>query len=372
MASDARSPSDPVDAPPGLAGDVAALDFFQALRRLECAHRDRPRLGEAAHASEEPVRLAQDPSLAFQSWTLASYQAADERHMARLAVGFFGAFGPNGPLPLHLTEYAQQRSRNAHDPTFASFVNLFHHRLLLLFYRAWASARPALSHDRVDDDRFAAYTGALGGLGYTRRRSARDSLDQFALYMAGHFASGARHAEGLEKLVSAYFRIPVRVEEFTGEWLAIPDDYTWKLGLARFGELGSRADGGAATGAGRLGLGTRLGRRTYERQFKFRLVLGPLRRQDYDRFMPDGDFVRPLMRLVERYAGLELSWDVRLVLEKPDQRPTRLDGSSQLGRSSHLVRRAQADDRPFQDLIFTPLDKAPPWQRSAAKRPSAS
>ena len=32
-------------------------DFFQALRRLECAYADRPRLGTSVRAADDPVHL---------------------------------------------------------------------------------------------------------------------------------------------------------------------------------------------------------------------------------------------------------------------------------------------------------------------------
>ena len=50
------------------------FDLFQALRRVECAFPDRPRLGEALHAAEEPVRLAQEPSLAFAVSVIAALE----------------------------------------------------------------------------------------------------------------------------------------------------------------------------------------------------------------------------------------------------------------------------------------------------------
>jgi type VI secretion system protein ImpH len=345
MAHDAGTPPGPLGATPTAADELFALDFFQALRRIEAAHRDKPRLGRAAHAADEVIRLGQQPGLAFNGSTLASFSAEDTGP-ARLLVTFFGVFGPNGPLPLHLTEYARQRSSHAHDHTFSEFANIFHHRLLLLFYRAWANARPTVSHDRPEDDSFAGYVGALSGGNATPKRQNVDSIEQFAMYMAGHFASQSRHVEGLTKLVSSYFRVPVQVEEFVGEWLTIPDSCTWRLQPVQ-----------AFPGIGQLGRGTRIGRRVYERQHKFRLVLGPLERHDYDRFMPGGAFQASLIRLVARYVGQDLSWDVRLVLHEPDRKPIRL-GLARLGRDTHLVRQAAQSARPFQDYIFSPITQA--------------
>src|ERR1700753_3507611 len=90
-----------------------AFDFHVALRRLECAYRDRPRFGTALRPADEPIRLGQDPSIAFAPAELAGYAAATEDTPARLFIAFLGMFGPNGALPMHLTEFARDRIRNA-------------------------------------------------------------------------------------------------------------------------------------------------------------------------------------------------------------------------------------------------------------------
>ena len=115
-------------------------DFYQTLRRMECLYDGKPRWGEALRPVDEPVRLGQDPDLSFAPAPLASFERRGKT--PRLQVRLFGLFGPNGPLPLHLTEFARERLRLAGDPTFSRFLAIFHHRFLALFYRAWAQAQP--------------------------------------------------------------------------------------------------------------------------------------------------------------------------------------------------------------------------------------
>ena len=123
----------------------------------------------------------------------------------RLAVNFFGLFGPNGPLPLHLTEYARNRLRAESDPTLVRFIDLFHHRMLTLFYRVWAAAQPTVSFDRPETDRFALYVGSLFGLGMPSLRN-RDAFPDLArLHYAGQLACQTRHPDGLNAMISDYF-----------------------------------------------------------------------------------------------------------------------------------------------------------------------
>ncbi len=85
----------------------------------------------------------------------------------------FGLFGPNGPLPVHLTEYARERIYHHQDTSLRAFADLFHHRLALLFYRAWADAQPTVSLDRADNRRFEDYLSSLIGMGQPGQQEQR-------------------------------------------------------------------------------------------------------------------------------------------------------------------------------------------------------
>ena len=105
---------------------------------------------------------------------LANFKPGTGTKADYLAGFFFGLFGPNGPLPLHLSEYAKDRERLYHDSTFRAFADIFHHRMMSLFYRAWADAQPTVAMDRPDEDRFARYAGAVFGLCAAGDRTSRD------------------------------------------------------------------------------------------------------------------------------------------------------------------------------------------------------
>jgi type VI secretion system protein ImpH len=168
-----RDPADPVsdtaadagvDAAAAVLRDMAAAphkyDFFHALRLIEALHPAKPRLGQARRPVDEPIRLGQAADLSFAASSISRIALADRSGRPRVEVRFFGLFGPNGPLPLHMTSYARERQLHHHDDTFARFADWFHHRLLLLFYRAWAQAQPTVSLDRPNEDRFADYVGS--------------------------------------------------------------------------------------------------------------------------------------------------------------------------------------------------------------------
>jgi type VI secretion system protein ImpH len=315
------------------------FDFFETLRRFECVHPASSRLGRAPRPVDEPIRLAQEPSLGFAPSAVASFTPPAFGRPARLGVHFLGLLGPNGPLPLHLTEYARDRSRNAGDFALVRFLDVFHHRILSLFYRAWADSQPTVSLDRPKEDRFATYLGSLLGLGTPSVRNRDEFPDRAKLYFAGRFAAQPRNCEGLTAIVGAFFNLPVKVEEFAGEWLALPREARWRLGRS--------------SQAGALGQSTVAGARTWQRQSKFRIVFGPLGEDDFQSLLPGGTRLRRLVALVRNYTGDSLNWDVRLHLATGVRRPFHLGQSSWLGWNAWLGRCPQGARR--QDVILNPL-----------------
>lgn len=326
---------DPVDIERLLAEQAAGMDFFQAVRLLENAHPDKPRVGASLRPRDDAVRFGQDPSLAFEPTAVRGFTPANARGRARLAVNFIGLLGPNGPLPLHLTEYARERARNQGDQTMAAFLDVFHHRIISLFYRARAASEPAISLDRQEADRFADYVGSLFGIGSPALRG-RDEIGDFAkLHFAGLMANQRRPAAGLVTILRAYFKVPVEIEQFVGHWMRIPLDGQTRIGMNDRGN--------------RLGTSAVLGRKVWDCQHKFRLVIGPLDYEDYQRMLPGGASMQRLLAWVRNYAGLVLDWDVRLIL-KQEQVPRLALGGRRLGWTTYLAS-APAQRDPDQLLI---------------------
>lgn len=308
--------------------------LFAALRLIEQAFAESPRLGESRKAADDPVRLGQAPHLSFAPCDVAQLTHAAEGalHLEQFS---FGVFGPNGALPLHLTELAYERRRHKEDATVVDFINLFQHRLTSLFYRAWAESEPAVSLDRPDCDRFRTYVGALIGIAPDSARDADSVPDYAKLSRAGLFAAQPRSAEGLEAVLADYFGIEVEVRQFVGSWLEIPDDLQCRLGGTEAAALGSNATLGAAT---------------WQCQHKFEIVLGPLPHAMFANFLPGAAGLAELQSLVRLYTNDEWEWQVRLLLRDVEIPGSRLDGANPLGWTSWLgERRAHAADVVIQE-----------------------
>lgn len=336
--------------PPDGAGAVAAagsdaalvqnphgFELFAALRLLERAHPGRPGLGLSSRPAEDAVRLRQPPSLAFAAGDVSTYTPGTADAPAVLDTPVLGLFGPNGPLPLHLTEYAIERAQNARDTTFAAFADVFHHRILSLFYRAWADAQPAVQAERCGDDRFSRQLGALAGL--RPMRAGDDPVVGHALrHVAGRLLSQVRNPEGLRDLLQLAFDVPVDIVGFIAEWMPLPDESRLRLGRRHVSGLGTTAV---------------IGVHVRGAQHRFRVRLGPLDAARFRAFLPGGAALDELGSLVRGYVGDGQAWDVQLVLHAGDVPAMRLGLAGRLGLDSWLGRRAW-DLEDAGDVIVRP------------------
>jgi type VI secretion system protein ImpH len=310
-----------------LAAAPYRYDFYQTMRRLECLYDDKPRWGRALRPIDEPIRLGQDPDLSFAPAPLASF-GADGGRAPRLQVRLFGLFGPNGPLPIHLTEYARERLQHAGDPTLSRFLDIFHHRFLALFYRAWAQAQPSVSHDRPKEDRFTVFAGAFVGTAPGAFRD-RDSVpDLGKLFHVAALIRQVRNRDGLSRILEDFFGVPVRIEEFVAHWLRLAPHERTRIAV-----------GGATLGAGAV-----VGSRAWDRQHKFRIHFGPLTLDEYESFLPGGAPLQKLVDWVRLYLCFELDWDLRLILKRDEVPRLTLGGGRRLGWTTWLGRRRTPTD----------------------------
>ncbi|WP_233888756.1 type VI secretion system baseplate subunit TssG [Paraburkholderia flagellata] len=326
-----------------LAAAPYLYDFFQVMRRIEALTPHLPRLGTAARSAEEPLRLTQDVSLAFAPAALAGLKRTDTRDRPctpRLSQRFFGLLGPNGPLPLHLTDFARERALHHGDATFARLLDTLSHRFLLLFYRAWSQSRPTGSLDRPDSDRFAFYIGSLIGLAAPPCRERDAASDHAKLHFAGLLNMQSRPPEVLEAIATAVLHVPVRVNPFCGHWMAL--ERAERSALCFRGTYAPRS--GLSINAACLGTGAVLGAAVWDRQHKFRLTIGPLSLAQYEAFLPGGAAIATLVALVRLHLNRELAWDAKLVLRAEEVPTARLGRYGRLGYSAWFARQVRHAD----------------------------
>jgi type VI secretion system protein ImpH len=316
------------------------FDFYVAVRLLQNDFRSHQRIGYSSSLEQDPVRFAQNPALDFAPATLEAVRQKDPSRPPVLYSRHFGLFGPNGPLPLCLTEYARERMLHHGDPTFAAFCNVFHHRLLCFFFRAWADAQKTVDFDRVEDEHWSQYFRSLVGLGMASL-SDRDSVpDQAKLFYAGRLVQQNRNAEGLAAIIQDFFGVLTEVRSFVGRWLSLNArggrNYTCRLGQS--------------PDTGLLGANLIVGSQFWTCQMHFQLRMGPMRLVDFERLLPSGDSFKRLRDWIRYYTGDEFTWDAQLVLAKEEVPAVQLGRAGRLGWTTWL--KTRPFERDAEDMIL--------------------
>jgi type VI secretion system protein ImpH len=269
--------------------------------------------------TREPVRIGVHQSLGFppsdiQSLDLESLTAINPDERVKMLINCFGLTGPSGVLPLAYTEFLT----SLRDDSAAAFLDIFNHRLSMLFYYAWEKYRfPVVQESRPDHDLFTQMLLSLAGLGtehLKRRQFTPDAV--FARY-AAILAIQPRSACSLETMLGDFFQVPVEVQQFAGSWYKLDENST-----TCFREGDSESE--------RLGYGVVVSDEYWSQEFMVRLRIGPLDLETYKRFLPArGQKVAqsrggPNLKLVEEicrfFSRDELVFEVQLILRR-DQVP---------------------------------------------------
>lgn len=302
----------------GLLAKPWRYGFFALMRRINANPATYP-VGAALLPQAETFRVGQKPSLIFAPSEVA--EARIKGNKLHIRLHSLGMMGPNGPLPIHVTEIAREREELRGDATLCNFLDIFHHRSLSLLYRAWASAQATASLDRPDHDRFSFYIGCLSGASPRQNRTVM--LPSHARLASGaHLVCEARNPDALAMAVAHHFGVPARIEEWSLHWTVLPPELQCRTGQERM----SAALGGGAV----------LGEQVPGKMHRFCLVLGPLDIGTYHSFTPRGADLLRLVALVRAYMGLEYEWMLELQIRPHEATPARLGGRQQLGWSGWL------------------------------------
>jgi type VI secretion system protein ImpH len=284
------------------------FEFFQAVRLLERLMPERLPVGrvtdegQVINPGREVARFRTNVSLAFppsQVQGLEQGQEGEGDRQPRMEVAFMGLTGPLGVLPNHYTELLIDRLR-AGDRAMYDFLDLFNHRLISFFYRAWEKYRfPVAYERRPNDDQFTSFLFSIIGLS-TRGLLRRMSLtDEGLLCYGGLIAQRPHSAVAFEAIVGDYFGVKASMIQFAGQWLSLDAESVSKLGAAN----------------NVLGVSAVAGARIWDAQSKFRLKIGPIGYKQFAAFLPTGSAFKPMMEIIKLLAGPEFDFDVQLVLK---------------------------------------------------------
>jgi type VI secretion system protein ImpH len=273
---------------------------------------------------------------------------------------FMGLVGAQGVLPVHYTQLILRRRREQ-DESLRHFLDLFHHRLISIYYRAWQRSRfplqweeSQLQQGAAKEDRFTQSVYSFAGFGNaalqdtgrtsstTRKRLAFS--DQVLLRYAGLFSHRPRNAVSLRRLLSALFLIPISILERQGTWVHLsPEDQTRMPGAAH----------SVFRSNCRLGESAMAGERVRSVESRIRIIAGPLGLKDFRRFCPGQSDFNMLSQVVRLWVGPDFDVDLQVVLRQNEVPRTSLgqdSGTRLLGWTTWIGSRPASGDS--KDAVF--------------------
>ncbi len=285
------------------------FEFFQAVRLIGLLSPEREPVGEFSAPRREILRFGASPDYTFPASQISQIDWP-EGAQPLMRVNFMGLTGPMGLLPLYYSTLVRERLR-AHDTALRDFFDIFNHRAISMFYRAWEKYRFMIAYERGGEDRFSHHLLDLIGMGTPGLARRQPVPDDALIFYAGLLSPLPRSAAAFEQLLADYFEVPVEVEQFVGAWHALSID-----SQCRFSESNAYSE--------QLGVGAVVGDEVWDQQSGVRIRLGPLPLNQYLEFLPGGAAYEPLRALTRFFAGDTIDFEVQLVLRREDAPPCKL------------------------------------------------
>ncbi|REL27686.1 type VI secretion system baseplate subunit TssG [Thalassotalea euphylliae] len=315
------------------------FELFALMRAIESRALLSQPLGHSKTPRDDVARFGQSPLSAFHAAAISNISLSTKIGKYKIKNSYWGLFGHNGALPSHLTEYAQERISKHKDDTLCEFLDIFHHRLICLYYRAWKTGYPAIQFDHMQTNQFVQQLSALarsesGALStdiHPQATSDSSPAHQRGLYFAGLLTHKNLGAKAVQQILSDLFSVAVIVNEFQASWLTI-----------------ARRDRSVLTKSGtannKLKHNAIIGKRTFQRSYKVTVELAALKLEQYTQFLPNHAQGKALKRWINQLISPDITVDVTLNLASGECCSSRLSQQTRLGYTSWLQPQSQKNN----------------------------
>lgn len=293
-----------------LRDDACSFEFFQAVALLERLLSDRRPVGHFSSPEDESVRFHVNPRLGFPASEIQQLEVHNDTP-ADMMVNFMGLTGPQGVLPYVYSELILERMR-AKDRTIAAFFDIFNHRAISLFYRAWQRTRFPVNYASGARDYFSQYLRDLLGIGTAGLRDRQDIEDEALMHYISLIAMQSRSAVSLEQVLADYFEVPVEIQQFTGAWYTL--DQSTQCAMNEKDSMSTQ-----------IGLGAVVGDAVWDRQGRVRIRIGPVSMERYNDFLPGGSAHAALRAITEFFSNGCVDFEAQLVLDRNEVPAVELD-----------------------------------------------
>ncbi len=289
--------------------------FFQMVRLLELANKkSSDDIGVENNPQNESVRFSAVNHVRFPVGEVEKIDVdANERLI--LHATFMGLTGPSGVLPAHYTEQMIHEESNKNE-SLRDYFDLFNHRAISLFYRAWAKSKYYIGYEKQQrenkQDVMTKLLQSLCGMSEYNTESCMPFNYKPSLSFVGHYAHHSRPLIAVKQMVESLFGVPARIVQFQGEWRNMGEKS--KTRLPKNVRLSHEKNAFNNI----LGVNMTAGEKLWCSQHRFALILGPMKRFNFTSFFPNQKYLSMLCQYLRSYIGIELSFTIHLQLRTED------------------------------------------------------
>ncbi|MGK5014656.1 type VI secretion system baseplate subunit TssG [Janthinobacterium sp. 75] len=275
--------------------------FVQAVRILLCWLRSQH--VSQAQAFSQVLRFKNSMSLNFPASEI-EHLSLDDNEQLILIPTFMRFLGVGGTLPLHHSERIAAYRMSSKDAGVSAFLDIFSHRMVVLYYQAWEKYRLESTLQTQANDAQLPLLLALAGVRRTALPSSAEPeavTQDVAAWYAGQLRCRPVSAQAIGPVLAEYCGVPVVLQQFVGGWDYLGKNRRSLLSSANF----------------TLARGATVGLRLWRQDMRVCLHIGPLDPAGLQRFLPRSAGAAALAKMLALFGVPDLQYEVRLILSPP-------------------------------------------------------
>ncbi len=297
------------------------FQFHAAVKLLESMKLDSVSLGQGIEPRQEALEIKTHTTLEMSPKDLQGISFRGPQENPKMTINFFGLSTIQGPLPQSYRNLLLDRIQEG-DMSMRDFLDIFNHRFASLLHRIrkkhWIGIATDTPQNTLIGKTIASFAGINGPFFEQRMKIS----DQSLLYYAGLLWQRPKSAMGLRNIIRDFFKTPAKIHQFQGKWENIDKDQTTIIGnTGRFNILGQDAI---------------VGKKLWEQQSVFVVVLGPMSLKKFASFLKPGVNYKAIRDLIHFYTRENQEFRLNLVLDKDQIPPLNLGNGAALGWTSWL------------------------------------
>ncbi|WP_404343658.1 type VI secretion system baseplate subunit TssG [Pseudoalteromonas mariniglutinosa] len=293
-------------------------------------------IGYDCNPKQELIRFSATQKFGFPGNAITKLESTsyhDGLEQVKMEVSFMGLTGCSGALPHFYSELVMQRLRYK-DTTMRDFYDMFNHRLISLYYRAWKKYKPTLNYlkDDTENDPYSSILALLSG---------GKSCHQ--IHFSGLYSRKVRNAADLQNILTYYLSCDVHIKQLVGQWRPLKLEEQTKLASQNQYE-GQHA---------RLGVDAMIGKQVWDIASLIEIIISPSEAEQTKRLLPRRDLFKLAQQIVNDYLGNAVQSKIIIKSNFNDLDAVKLvNNDYQLGCNSFLAANKNQSHKSLTKLSF--------------------